>query len=149
MHNALLAHSASHKVYKELESQGKVKGGFGIKADGGYSLPLDPKSKADHDAVERAAEFEIGWVIAPLTTGDYPPSLRATLGDKLPKFTAEESAAIKDSYDVVWYDGYTRAYAGAIKGKCEESNEDASWPTCVVETSERDGKPIGVPTGSE
>jgi beta-glucosidase len=123
MHNALLAHAAAHKVYKDLESQGKVRGGFGIKADGGYSLPLDPNSKADHDAVERAADFEIGWVIAPLTTGDYPKSLRDTLGDKLPKFTAEQSASLKDSYSVIWFDGYSRGFAGAIKGKCEESNE--------------------------
>lgn len=149
MHHALLAHSAAHKVFKRLKSQGKVKGTFGIKADGGLSLPLDAKSKADLDAVQRAADYEIGWVIAPLTTGDYPLSMRKTMGDKLPKFTPEESKNLKNSYDVVWYDGYSRAYAGAITGKCEESNEDAAWPTCVNEVTEKDGKPIGKPTGSK
>lgn len=150
MHHALLAHSAAHKVFKRLHSQGKVMGNFGIKIDGGLSLPLDSNSKADLAAVQRAADFEIGWPLAPITTGDYPSSMRETLGDKLPKFTLEESKDLKNSYDVIWYDGYTRAYAGAIKGKCEESNEEAAWPTCVNEVTEKDdGKPIGKPTGSE
>lgn len=57
LHHALLAHGRAHKVYKELESQGKVKGGFGIKLDGGPGKPYNPNSKKDKEAVRRHSAF--------------------------------------------------------------------------------------------
>ncbi|KAJ7905732.1 glycoside hydrolase [Mycena olivaceomarginata] len=58
--------------------RGGYKGKIGIKVDGGVSLPLNPASPADQAAAARAMDFEVGWDVAPLYTGDYPPSVVAS-----------------------------------------------------------------------
>ena len=87
-------------------------------------------------------------MVAPLTKGNYPRVMRKTMGRKLPSFTLAEQRQLRNSYDVVWFDSYTRTYAAAIKGDCSESNAKANWPTCVIQTQERNGTPIGKSTGS-
>lgn len=57
LHHALLAHDRAHKVYQELSGKGIVKGGFGIKVDGGPGKPYDPKSEKDKAAVKRHSAF--------------------------------------------------------------------------------------------
>lgn len=62
MHHALLAHAASHRVFRTLKANNKFRGTFGIKIDGQVSLPLDPQSKADQAAAQRATDFVRGWL---------------------------------------------------------------------------------------
>ena len=60
------------------------------------------------EAFIRAREFEIAWYADPVyKTGDYPASMRAQLGDRLPKFTPEESKLALGSSDFYGMNSYT------------------------------------------
>lgn len=148
VHHALLAHTKAHQVWKDLKAKGKAKGRFGIKIDGGALIPYHPNDPKDKAAALRGMDFtEAGWLLGPLSTGDYPPVIRETLGNRLPRFTKAESAALKTSFDLVYYDSYTSAWAKHVDN-CTEKNEN--WPSCVATTQERpDGTKIGLATGSD
>ena len=47
--------------------------------------------------------------------GDYPSSMRQRVRDRLPKFTAEQTALIKGSLDFVGINHYTTYYARSNK----------------------------------
>ncbi|RLM86663.1 putative inactive beta-glucosidase 33 isoform X2 [Panicum miliaceum] len=42
----------------------------------------------------------------PLVYGDYPPVMRSRVGDRLPRLSAEESAAVRGSFDFVGFNHY-------------------------------------------
>lgn len=47
----------------------------------------------------------------PIIFGDYPASMRQYLGYRLPKFTKEQKALIKGSYDWIGFNHYSTMYA--------------------------------------
>ena len=47
----------------------------------------------------------------PLTNGDYPHSMRSLVGDRLPKFTEEQSKLVNGSFDFLGLNYYTANYA--------------------------------------
>ncbi|KAK2984186.1 hypothetical protein RJ640_002916, partial [Escallonia rubra] len=47
----------------------------------------------------------------PLISGDYPKSMKALVGCRLPKFTPQESRMIKGTYDFIALNYYTANYA--------------------------------------
>lgn len=47
----------------------------------------------------------------PLTNGEYPDSMRSLVGNRLPKFTKQESKLLKGSFDFVGLNYYTAYYA--------------------------------------
>lgn len=47
----------------------------------------------------------------PVTYGDYPRSMRKSLGNRLPKFTKEQSELLKESYDFIGINYYASYYA--------------------------------------
>jgi hypothetical protein len=47
----------------------------------------------------------------PLTNGDYPHTMRSLVGDRLPKFSREQSEMIKGSFDFLGLNYYTTNYA--------------------------------------
>jgi len=49
----------------------------------------------------------------PLTKGDYPRSMRLLVGDRLPKFSIEQSRMVNGSFDFVGLNYYTTYYARA------------------------------------
>lgn len=49
--------------------------------------------------------------IDPLTSGDYPLSMRSRVRNKLPLFSAEDSDMLKGSYDFLGLNYYTTYYA--------------------------------------
>lgn len=53
----------------------------------------------------------INRFIEPLTYGDYPKSMKTLVGERLPKFTAEQSAMVKGSLDYLGINYYTSNYA--------------------------------------
>ncbi|TBU37757.1 glycoside hydrolase [Dichomitus squalens] len=151
-HNAMLAHAEAHEVFVEKKKQGKVKGKFGIKIDGGPGVPMDPTSAADVAAVDRHHAFEF-WEVSPLVNGTYNPTMRTALGSLLPSFTAEETKKVAGSYDFVAFDAYTSTWIAALNASdaaaCTGEQSDF-WPECV-EDSETDhaGYLIGKPTESD
>jgi beta-glucosidase len=47
----------------------------------------------------------------PLTNGDYPHSMRSLVGNRLPKFTKEQSKLLIGSFDFLGLNYYTANYA--------------------------------------
>jgi beta-glucosidase len=47
----------------------------------------------------------------PLANGDYPHSMRVLVGNRLPKFTKEQSKLVKGSFDFIGLNYYTSNYA--------------------------------------
>ncbi|KAF5953297.1 hypothetical protein HYC85_006153, partial [Camellia sinensis] len=47
----------------------------------------------------------------PLTTGDYPHTMRTLVGKRLPKFSKEQSKMLKGSFDFLGLNYYTANYA--------------------------------------
>lgn len=47
----------------------------------------------------------------PLTKGEYPKSMRSMAGDRLPKFSKEESHQLKGSFDFLGLNYYSSFYA--------------------------------------
>ena len=59
----------------------------------------------------------------PLTNGDYPHSMRSLVGDRLPKFTTEQSKLVKGSLDFLGLNYYTANYvADALHSKVEHAS---------------------------
>lgn len=118
-HTELLAHAHAAKMYRE-DFQSQQKGTVGITLHGNWSEPWDENSNLDQAAAERAREFEIAWFADPLyRTGHYPASMRAQLGDRLPRFTEAESKLVLGSSDFYGMNSYTSFY---IKHRTEPAD---------------------------
>jgi beta-glucosidase len=83
---------------------------------GDWAEPWDKSDPTDVAAVQRKQEFFIGWFGDPVYFGDYPASMRAQLGDRLPSFTEEESELVKGSNDFYGMNHYCADYVKHIKG---------------------------------
>ena len=69
------------------------------------------KKLSDQSAAQRALEFFLGWFADPVYKGDYPESMRARVGDRLPRFSDEDREMIKGSSDFFGLNHYTTMYA--------------------------------------
>ncbi|KAH0606329.1 uncharacterized protein H6S33_003990 [Morchella sextelata] len=132
-HHTLLAHAKVAKWYKE---EFKGKGRITFKNSGNY-FEANSTSTEDAAAVSRAYDFVLGWFGGPWTDGDYPQSLKDTLGDLLPTFTEKEKKLIKGSCDFYAIDAYTGYYVGAIDDvqACATNSSAGGWPECVSQSS--------------
>jgi beta-glucosidase len=84
---------------------------IGITLHGNWSEPWDEHDPLDMEAAERAREFEIAWYGDPVyKTGNYPQSMWTQLGDRLPRFTPEESKLVLGSSDFYGMNSYTSFY---------------------------------------
>jgi beta-glucosidase/6-phospho-beta-glucosidase/beta-galactosidase len=101
-HHTLLAHA---KVAKWYHEEFKGRGRITFKNSGNY-YEANSTSEADAVATQRNYDFAIGWFGGPWTDGDYPQSLKDTLGDLLPEFSQEEKDLIKGSCDFYAIDAY-------------------------------------------
>ncbi|KAF1993474.1 glycoside hydrolase family 1 protein [Amniculicola lignicola CBS 123094] len=142
-HYTLLAHA---KVAKWYHNDFKGKGKITFKNSGNY-FEANTTSQADEIARQRNFDFSVGWFGGPWTDGDYPTSLRETLGDILPAFTDEEKELVKGSCDFYAIDPYSSFTAYAIKGGLEACTSNAShpsFPECAGSHSvASNGFPIG------
>ena len=140
-HNMLLAHAEAVKVYRETfqPSQG---GWVSLVVNCDWREPWDPNSAADVAAAKRAMEEEMGWFAEPLYTGHYPNSMRERLGDDLPRFNPEQSAALKGSVDYFALNHYTSRYVKAAS--LSDENSYVGRPVDWEETDiAMDGTAIG------
>lgn len=109
-HTELVSHAYAVQLYRQ-KFQPTQKGMIGITLHGNWSEPWDVHDTLDVEAAERAREFEIAWYGDPVyKTGDYPASMRAQLGSRLPSFTPEESALVLGSSDFYGMNSYTSFY---------------------------------------
>ncbi|KAA8515714.1 hypothetical protein F0562_018675 [Nyssa sinensis] len=143
-HNMLLCHSATIKLYRE-KYQASQKGEIGITLVSNWMVPYS-NSKPNVKAAQRALDFMYGWFIHPVVYGDYPQSMRAIVGKRLPRFTAEQAKLLKGSFDFIGLNYYTANYAANVPF-ANSINVSATTDSQANLTSSRNGKPIGDPTG--
>ncbi|XP_010279609.1 PREDICTED: beta-glucosidase 12-like [Nelumbo nucifera] len=83
-----------------------------------------------------------------MASGDYPDNMRSLVGNRLPKFSQDQSIAVKGSFDFLGLNYYSAAYAA-------NASTSNSVPTSyltdsrVTLTSQRNGVPIGPKSGSD
>ncbi|CAI0400607.1 unnamed protein product [Linum tenue] len=107
-HNLILAHATAVQRYRE-KYQEKQKGKIGTLLDFVWYEPLT-RGKADNYAAQRARDFHIGWFLHPIVYGEYPKTMQEIVGERLPKFTAEEKKMVKGSFDYIGINQYTAYY---------------------------------------
>ncbi|XP_077254147.1 beta-glucosidase 12-like [Tasmannia lanceolata] len=144
-HHILLAHAATVKLYR-MRYQECQKGVIGMTLNCDWQLPYS-NSTADIDAAKRAVDFMYGWYMNPTTFGEYPDSMRANAGDRLPHFTKEESDSLRGSYDFVGVNYYTTMYAADIP-QSVKLNISFTTDSRANLTAVRNGIPIGPQAGS-
>ncbi|KAF8041057.1 hypothetical protein BT93_B3086 [Corymbia citriodora subsp. variegata] len=108
-HNLLLAHAAAVKLYRD-KYQASQKGVIGITLISHWFVPYSD-AKHNLNAVQRALDFMLGWFLDPIVYGSYPHSMQSLVGNRLPKFTKEQSLLLKGSYDFLGLNYYTAFYA--------------------------------------
>lgn len=143
-HNILLSHAAAVDIYKKNyeENQG---GSVGIVFQSKWYEPLR-NTTLDILAAKRALAFEVGWFLDPIMFGDYPLEMRQILGSRLPTFTSEERLKLQNKLDFIGINHYTTVYVkDCMYSPC---TVDDFYGNVLISTSaERNGIPIGAPTG--
>ncbi|KAL9620656.1 MAG: hypothetical protein Q9160_004792 [Pyrenula sp. 1 TL-2023] len=140
----LLAHARTAKWYHE---EFKGRGRITFKNSGNY-YEANSTSSGDTIATQRNYDFALGWFNnGPWNDGDYPQSVKDTLGDMLPALTDDQKAMIKGSCDFFAIDGYTSFYAAEVTGgldACLANSSSPNFPDCAGSASTSpDGFPIG------
>ena len=113
-HEMLRAHGAAAEVYRR-DFQPAQRGAIGMANNCDWREPATP-APADRAAAQRALEFYLGWFADPLYTGDYPVSMRARLGDRLPRFSDEDRARLRGSVDFFGLNHYTTHLVSHAEG---------------------------------
>ena len=122
VHNILRAHAMASSVYRTTykASQG---GTVAIVNNCDFIQPYSDAA-VDVAASQRGLEFECGWFNDPIFFGDYPASMRARLGARLPSFTSEEKTMLIGSSDHIALNHYSSRYGADMA--CPQGPQ-ASW----------------------
>ncbi|KAL0736983.1 hypothetical protein Bca4012_013193 [Brassica carinata] len=105
--------------------------------------PLNETSDQDQAAAKRAFQFFVGWFLDPLVYGEYPMIMRLLVGDRLPKFTPQESDLVKGSLDFLGLNYYVTQYATDAPPPLP-TQPNALTDARVTLGYYRNGVPIGV-----
>ncbi|KAF5706941.1 beta-glucosidase [Fusarium mundagurra] len=109
-HTELVSHAYVADMYKR-DFKPKQKGSIMITLHDNWSEPWDVEDPLDQEAAERAREFEIAWFGNPLyKSGHYPESMCAHLGNRLPRFTPEETNLVLGSSEFYGMNSYSAFY---------------------------------------
>ncbi|XP_059455129.1 beta-glucosidase 17-like isoform X2 [Corylus avellana] len=108
-HHIILSHATAVNLYKN-KYQASQMGEIGITVSTFWMVPKY-QTVASSMAASRALDFAFGWFVNPITYGDYPESMRALVGNRLPNFTEAQSNMVKGSLDFLGLNYYTARYA--------------------------------------
>lgn len=152
-HNLLLAHAKAAEIFNKQVKPRHPDRELSVKHSFQLGLPFNDDDE-NVKASERSIDFNAGWFIEPLYgNGDYPQSMRDTLGDKLPQFTKEQKQSIKGSTDFLSWDGYSSNVVKAPKGgvdACAKNPKHELYPACAeVSYVQEDGWAIGESSTSD
>ncbi|KAF2319353.1 hypothetical protein GH714_015002 [Hevea brasiliensis] len=143
VHHLILCHAAAVKLYREKyqASQGGI---IGITVFTAWAVPKydDVSSRK---AASRALDFLIGWIVHPITYGDYPVTMRYLVGNRLPEFTEKQAKMVIGSFDFIGINYYTASYAEDV-ASYSSINLSYTTDSRVNRTTEKNGIPIGEPT---
>ncbi|GMK59288.1 hypothetical protein CspeluHIS016_0703030 [Cutaneotrichosporon spelunceum] len=103
-HSLLVAHAHAAHLYHTDFARGE--GVIGITLNGDWAEPYDG-TPANIKAAQNKMDAAVGWFADPVYLGEYPPSLRAMLQDRLPEFTDDERALLIGSSDFYGCNFYT------------------------------------------
>ncbi|CAL5026464.1 unnamed protein product [Urochloa decumbens] len=144
-HNVVLSHATAVEIYKR-KYQSKQKGLIGIAV---YTTWYEPLTDTPEDrlAAERALAFEVPWFLDPIVYGDYPPEMRQVLGSRLPTFSPEERRKLGYKLDFVGINHYTALYTRDCMFSSGCPQGEWTQHALAATTGERNGVPIGPPTG--
>ncbi|GMH30218.1 hypothetical protein Nepgr_032061 [Nepenthes gracilis] len=142
-HNQLLAHAAAVQLYKR-RYQKSQNGVIGMSISSNWMVPIN-RTTSSIRAAARAYDFMTGWFLDPITYGHYPKTMHSIVGNRLPKFTEEQSQILRQSYDFLGLNYYTASYA-ADDPSFSTTNLSYTTDSHVTLTQEKDGVPIGEPT---
>ncbi|KAB1224893.1 Beta-glucosidase 17 [Morella rubra] len=112
-HHILLSHASAVKLYRQ-KYQASQMGEIGITVSTYWMVPKY-QTVASTEAAARGLDFAFGWFVNPITYGDYPDSMRALVGNRLPNFTEAQSKMVKGSLDFLGLNYYTARYADDSK----------------------------------
>jgi beta-glucosidase len=113
-HNVLNAHAAAVARYRTTY-QAAHQGLIGMTLNQDWAAPLDPDNALDVQAAERRREFQMGWFADPIVFGDYPRTMRAYVGARLPTFTAAQRVRLGGSLDFFALNHYTTKYYTSVR----------------------------------
>ncbi len=102
-HHLLRAHGAAVQVYRAM---GAHRIGIVVNIEPKYPASDDP---ADHAAVARADAYMNRQYLDPLFLGRYPEELGEIFGEAWPEWPAEDMALIKQPFDWLGVNYYTRS----------------------------------------
>lgn len=125
-HNVLLAHATAVNLYRK-KYQNSQKGQIGIVLNQDWTEPLTDLPD-DIEAAERRNEFLLGWFGDPIVFGKYPAVMEKFVGDRLPKFTPEQSKLLKGSFDFWGLNHYTSMY---VSNAVNSGNVTKNSGSCV------------------
>ncbi len=123
-HNAILAHANVVKLYRS-SYQSRQKGTIGIVLNTAHFYPKDQSNPEDVAAAQRGYDFWYGWFMDPLTKGSYPESMQKIVGDRLPKFTAEQKELVTGALDFVALNYYFPYVASP--GTAKQTDDPSFW----------------------
>ncbi|KAF5179717.1 Beta-glucosidase [Thalictrum thalictroides] len=140
-HNCLLAHASAARLYKR-KYQGEQQGFIGLNL---YSYWYVPLTNATEDvlATKRALDFAVGWIMDPLTFGDYPESMKKNAGSRLPSFTLHESHQVMNSYDFIGLNHYSTMYVKDNPDSLKVHPRNVFKDMAAKVISKDDGVPAG------
>ncbi|RLN77822.1 hypothetical protein BBO99_00006426, partial [Phytophthora kernoviae] len=129
-HNVLLSHAQAVKTFREFKTNKVVndQARIAIVLNADYAYPLDPKDPDDVAAASRKMEFDVGWFLAPLVTGDYPPIMREIVGARLPLFYGDQPKLLKGSYDLFMLNHYASRHVTNCNSKTSNKDCDTLSP---------------------
>ncbi|KAJ8436489.1 hypothetical protein Cgig2_000474 [Carnegiea gigantea] len=139
-HHQLLAHAAVVHLYRH-KYQASQQGVIGIALVSQWAVPVSTEI-SHRNAAARALDFALGWFMDPITHGDYPYTMRSLVGDRLPKFSCEESQMLNGSFDFIGLNYYTACYA-ADAPLLRNATPNYSTDSLVNLTVESNGTLIG------
>lgn len=146
-HTIILAHAGAVKIYAS-EFQKAQGGEISVVLNGHFYEPWDAASQADQDAAERRMVFYIGWFGDPIFRGtDYPAEMREYLGARLPQFSEDERALLRETCRLNAFYGMNH-YSTKYARQLTEPPPHDDWTSNIEELSvNSEGKEIGPSSG--
>ncbi|RLN29478.1 beta-glucosidase 12-like isoform X4 [Panicum miliaceum] len=104
-------------------------------------------SISDKGAARRSMDFMLGWFMDPLIKGEYPLTMRKLVGNRLPKFSKEQSELVKGAFDFIGLNYYTAYFAENVAPSNSLNYSYNTDPRANL-TGARNGVPIGPTSAS-